>query len=174
MGLFDIFRRRQPDVTADWVKDNSQTCQFSLERASLNNVCLGDSFDRLRWLGPAEGRSQGPPPNVYYYFSRGLQLSECDGEIDHFIIEFFQPPEWRGDARLKPFTGETTYQVNTISLSPTTTPDDLVSQIGEPTDHREQHEDSLSLHYSFNDVTVSFDFISDQQGNLVLHAVLVS
>ena len=59
MGIFDIFRRGRPDATAEWVSDSSQTCRFCLDQASLNGVCLGDAFDRFRWLGPAEGRSKG-------------------------------------------------------------------------------------------------------------------
>lgn len=174
MGIFDIFRRGRPDLTADWVADGSQSCRFCLDQASLNDVCLGDAFDSLRWLGPAEGRSQGGPPNDYYYFSRGLLISESDGAVDHFILEFSHKPEWGINGRVQPFDSEATYQGNEVSLCPTTTPDDLVAQIGEPNDHREQHGDSLSLHYSFNDATVSFDFVCSESGKQVLHAVLVT
>ena len=175
MGIFDIFRRARPDLTADWVADLSQSCRFCLDQASLNDVCLGDAFDSFRWLGPAEDRSKGGPPNDYYYFSRGLLISESSGAVDHFILEFSQKPEWGGDAaRLRPFDGQATHQGNRIPLSPTTTPDDLVAQIGEPNDHREQHGENLSLHYSYNDATVSFDFICDDNGTQVLHAVLVT
>jgi len=174
MGIFDMFRRGRPDDTTDWVSDSSQTCRFCLDQASLNDVCLGDAFDRFRWLGPAEGRSKGGPPDDYYYFAQGLQVSASDGTVDHFILEFFQKPEWQGDPRFRAFAEEITHQGRQISLTPETTPEDLVSQIGEPNDHREQHGDSLSLHYSFNSATVSFDFVCDNEGKQVLHAVLVT
>jgi hypothetical protein len=174
MGIFDIFRRTSQDLTREWVAGPSSACDFCLDQATLTGVGLNDPFDRCQWLGPAEGRSRGKAPTDYYYFSKGLQISETDGTVDHFVLEFYQKADWLKNRPFQPFSGRMTFQCEVVELSPMTTPDQLVTAIGEPNDHREEDGESLSLRYNFNDTAVSFEFVRDEQGTHVLHAVLVT
>jgi hypothetical protein len=106
-----LFGQQSP--TRGWPPCRQSRLQFQLDDASLNDVKLGESLNRLSFLGPDEDRKT-LRNNELSYYTKGLQIRFSDA---HRIIEFrvvqFDP--W--EPRFRAFDGEVVAGGRTLNLA---------------------------------------------------------
>ena len=127
------------DLTRDWVEDSSRELHVDLDMPSLGGVAVGQPFSDLSWLGPADSGA-----GTYDFHKKGLTVGEREGDVDMLAMEFH-----RNDG-FEPFQGSCSAKEQPLTLSPATTPEELIAQLGEPA-YREveakERYDQLTLGY---------------------------
>jgi len=154
-----LFGPKNP--TKDWRRDPDLRLTFDLERGTLNGVGLGDSLDRLSFLGPVEDRT-GLRSGEYRYFSLGLFVGCNEGQIaDYYIVQRDRfAPQYR------PFAGVCCYRGEHLDLG-RLTEEFFVENVGLPF-WRDQDDDEILLFYEFPSREWQVEFALDGTLNVIL------
>lgn len=134
----------KPDASADWVRSPDLQLEFDLANATLSGVGLGDSLQRLAFLGPCDKPSAGRG-GEFRYHSLGVvveaQLDKPGQPIRHFSVYHKCP--W--DPEFSAFPGVVLNKGEQIDLG-SLTEEAFRQSFGEP-DVREVDEEEILLTY---------------------------
>ena len=82
MGLFDIFFS---DPVKKWIKNEPFSPKLNLKDLSLNNIKIGDPWEKLEKLGRPD--NSNPLKNQsFQYYSSGCTVEIYEGKVDAFSI----------------------------------------------------------------------------------------
>jgi hypothetical protein len=156
-GFFDFFFK---DETAEWKETFRVPLALSLYTESVNNVAIGDSFEKLQTFGRPDNR-QPFKKNRFVYYSLGMQVMGENGKIQSFdfiirtnksIIEHNKDEANYASAEITITTKNGGY----LLVNKQTSPADVERALGTPIEKDDEDEDYLSLIYQLG--TLSFDF----------------
>ena len=153
-----------PDLTRQWIEMPMPQMEFDFDSGSLCGVCLGSSFDKLSWLGPAECRRKYDSRNsLFVWYSKGLWIKIRD-ESFVALTFWFQSPS---ADQTEPFSGRFAVRGRSFQSSRPVGRCRVETLMGEPTTRRmfDDVEDAVeTLLYQISDRGYLFDF--DADGNL--------
>ncbi len=117
----------KPNPTREWRPNLARPLTFDLDAGALNGVALGESLERLSFLGPDEGGTSFRDGNFCYY-SLGLCVNcdVSDNKITSFNVIVSDPIE----PQYQPFSGRVVRKGQTIDLA-ALTPENCVEEFGE-------------------------------------------
>lgn len=129
MSWLDWLWRAKDDPTRAWTRSPSLDLVLNLDRNSLCEVAPGDPVQHLSVLGPAHD-SRVAARGVLQYPDLGLQVDVHaeSGQVQGFVLEFT-----RGLPGRSTFAGVLTLGGRPLRWSETTTVDDALSALGQPT-----------------------------------------
>ena len=164
MGFFDLFLGSDP--TENWVVAQSVTPEFDLTHNKLNGAAIDSSIDNVKFLGPAESKSDARK-GFFQYYSIGLEVQTDESKIVGFLFY------WKDYLKkgFKPCQMNFTYKGEALNLSGSTTEVEILNLFGEPMD-RDDDEDETILFYHNEEDDVNWDVEFDS--NKTLHGLCIS
>ena len=158
-GFFDFLFN---DQTSDWNDCFRHPLSLNLYSKSVNNVALGDSYEKLRTLGRPDNRKPFKK-NHFIYYRLGLEIFGTDGKIHSFYFNFRENEEMLESNKdeAKSVSCELSI-VNKngghLLANKNTSPTEVERFFGAPTEKDDEDEDYLSLIYQVGEVCLDFEF----------------
>ena len=151
------------DPTKVWQRASDLRLTFDLEGGKLNDVGIGESLNRLSFLGPIEDRS-GLTLGEYRFFSLGLSI-DCYNEQD--TIDCFEIVQKDQDMpEHQPFAGVCRYKGENLDLGQLTEPS-FVGRFGPPF-WKDADDEEILLFYEFPGREWQVEFALDGTLNRIL------
>jgi hypothetical protein len=138
--LWSLLGRSNP--TRRWKEDRSVPLVVDLDRHRLADVGIGERFERLAFLGPADCDG-----DLLSFRSRGVEVVTEGGVVVEFTV-FLRPPS--EDEQMGRFAGSFRYRGAPLALSQGTREREVVAVFGAPY-WRDQDEDEVLLFYEFGE-----------------------
>jgi hypothetical protein len=158
-----LFGNNNP--TKAWVEDTSHPLDVDFGTQLLGGVAYGQPFTDLSWLGPADQYDD----KCFSYLSKGLMLFSSEGQLDTCCVEFH-----RNDG-FQPFQGTCLWKGKELELSPETTPDQLIAQLGKPAAHdTDDSNKTAMIAYGITHGQAEFEFNDNENGERTLCAVVMA
>ena len=145
-----LFSPQNP--TKDWCPSAALQLAFDMSDARLNDVSLGESVDRLSFLGPVEG--SGGLPSELCYFTLGL-CGDYD-PADRTITACRLVHQDARDDRFRPFSGDIQWNSTRIDLEELTEAQ-VFDRFGQPY-WKDQDDKESILFYEFTGLEWQFEF----------------
>jgi hypothetical protein len=136
-----LLRSRNP--TRSWVRDPTRRLELDLDTKSLSGVSLGEAFDRLEFLGPAQKSKCGP--GLWEFQSLGVVAEADAGRVGSLIIAPI-PDETFG---VEPYTGVVAIAGRPAPITWISREQDVTRTFGKPTRRDEDPEETV-LSYEIN------------------------
>lgn len=150
MGLFDVFRGRDP--SEDWRREPDLRLEFDLSAASLCGIRLGDPADRLSKLGAPDNR-HAHRDGFYEYVRDGFSVDAEEGVVTCFAL-CWNPPD---RPRYAEFAGRVLFRGRPADVGPRMSEADFVGLVGEPW-WRDEDDDEMLLWHEFPPVEWQAEF----------------
>ena len=158
-GFFDFLFN---DQTSGWNEYFRVPLSLNLYSNSVNNVALGDSYEKLQTLGRPDNRKPFKKNNFIYY-QLGLEIFGTDGKIHGFNFKFRANQEM-----LELNQDEAKYVSCELSIfnknggqllvNKNTSVGEVERFFGAPTEKDDEDEDYLSLIYQVGESYLDFEF----------------
>ncbi|HLM59978.1 MAG TPA: hypothetical protein VK308_04190 [Pyrinomonadaceae bacterium] len=158
-GFFDFIFY---DQTADWNECFRVPLSINLYTESVNNVAIGDSYEKLRNFGRPNNRKPFKK-NHFIYYPLGMEISGTDGKIHSFDFIFRSSEEMLelNEDESKYVSCELSI-INKngghLSVNKNTSRADVERFFGTPTEKDDEDEDYLSLIYQYGKLCLDFEF----------------
>ena len=155
MGLFDFLGG--PNLTKEWVERPAMPLDFDFDECELGGVPVGSEFEKVCWLGRAEGRSkQHDGFQEYYWYSKGLQIEFANG-LFHLSTVWF---ESSSKSKFQPFPGRCVLAGRRFVIEPDATEVQIIELFGEPIRRVMDQDEGVveTLYYQFGEHEYQFEF----------------